>query len=393
MFLRLILLFSFLAMLSACAEEEGLPRGDGDGSDGSSNEVGTIELGETAAVAQIPFSYQIPEANTLVKPSFSIKQLPAWADIDSQTGEIFGTPNDADITAHAPVELEIKGTRAGSPEKTKTITFSGHLSVHHASAALKNDQIDYYDTPFDGSPRQYRNDLEGGELKGEVQFLQTHASAPSQAVNYNVVKEDETKSQYIPNIVALREASSLFIPEKGIEPNTSHVRVSAPGKPELLLSMAHPNDLFAVDKGEVSRLQYSKRAWSVKLPWDYIRKGLELEFVADQSAPNSSQGVLPAAQIDTDKATYIEFHTLRLGMLTEPPRGNANERYNLIDPVLAARDYFQTLPTSQLVMASYADAHLTSTIVNQSGKARVYDVNSKDPNDHASDSTDASVYS
>src|SRR5699024_3624167 len=144
MFLRFVLLISFLAMLSACSEEEGLPRGNGDGSDGSNNEVGTIELGETAAVAQIPLSYQIPEADTLIKPSFSIKQLPAWADIDSKTGEIFGTPSAADITAYAPVELEIKGTLASSPEKTKTITFSGHLSVHHTSAILKNKRTDFY---------------------------------------------------------------------------------------------------------------------------------------------------------------------------------------------------------------------------------------------------------
>src|SRR5699024_4822664 len=370
MFLRFVLLISFLAMLSACSEEEGLPRGNGDGSDGSNNEVGTIELGETAAVAQIPFSYQIPEADTLIKPSFSIKQLPAWADIDSKTGEIFGTPSAADITAYAPVELEIKGTLASSPEKTKTITFSGHLSVHHTSAILKNKRTDFYHMPFNSEPSQYRNDLTG-DLAGEVQFIQSHAVAPLHEQNVAPDSGDETQSVYSSDVVAKREAIVLFVPTNASDLITLDVDVLINGEPVQTLGMNHPNTLPSADNPTELDIAYSTRAWWIKLPYEHVTTGLSLTFVANKGAASETSGNL--AQVDISPVNRMVVTSIRVGMLTEPQRSGGHA--TLRDPIATVTDYFQTLPVSELIFASYADVHFPRVMI---ANGTVYDQDSSD---------------
>lgn len=402
---RIVFLAIAAFLLAACNGEDGLDRPGGGGANGGNGNTGpgtpntgpswVLKVGELTAVEGLHYEYQLTPPADAKNVVFKAEAMPDWLTLDAETGLLSGTPSAEDVTAHAPLKvIAMSATSTFDDEGVTTISaVDDSMVVLHVAALDNNQKVDFYDTPFDGKAREYRNDLSNGDLKGEVQFLQTHAAAPSKDVNYFVDENDELKSQYTPNIVALRETLLLFIPEKDVLPVTVHVRVSAPGKEEKVFSMAHPNDLFAVDKSEVSQLQYSKRAWSIKLPWDYIRGGLSLEFVTDQDAPDSRQGSLPQENIDIDKATHIEFQTLRLGMLTKPHVANANEHYNLHDPIMAATDYFQTLPASKLIMSSYADVYLPSTIVNQNNKARVYDVESDDPNDHASDSTNADVYS
>lgn len=315
----------------------------------------------TFAVAGLPFSYQLDSKSRTVT-EFNALSLPAWASLNKQTGLITGTPSAADVSASVSFSVELV-------QEDQRLVFVGSLAVLHSSALADSGKIDFYDQPFDGHARPYRNDLTGA-LAGEVQFVQTHAMAPEHAVNFLENKDDQTKSQYMPDIVALRDALLLFIPAKGNDPVTVHVTVTSPNKPTLSLSMAHPNDLPGADK--TTELTYSKRAWSVRLPWDYVVNGLALSFVTDKDAKTALSGTLPAEKISIDRATEIVFYSTRIGMLMPPP-GKNDGYWTLQDPIMAATDYFQTLPASKVVMASYGDYELTQTIVNQNGKARVYD--------------------
>lgn len=388
MTLRLFVVLITSLFLLACSEESGLPREFQDETQGEEKEE-SFPLTPTDAVAGIPFTYELPQIKTLKNPNVHIVRLPVWVQWDEDKQQIVGTPTHSDVSAYQPFEVRVSGELGG--EKFAR-TYEGHFVVYHTAAVRKNNKIDYYDTPFDNQARQYRNDLQQSELKGEVQFLQTHASTPSKEINHHVVKNDETKSQYMPNIVALREALLLFLPELEEEPITLHAKINVPGKPELVLAMKHPNDLFAVDKPAVSQLHYSKRAWSAVLPWDYVNTGLSIEFIVNQDAPTAISGELPSSAIDVDLATQLEMQFVRLGMLVDPVAPN-NNHFMLNDPILAATDYFQTVPVSRLVVGAYTDMKLNSAIVNQGGKARVYDIHSENPNDRSSDSTNADVYS
>src|SRR5699024_3017995 len=162
-------------------------------------------------------------------------------------------------------------------------------------------------------------------------------------------------------LVALRDALLLFIPDTSNTPVTVDVTATLNGEPAGYFSMSHPNALPKSDHSGQRRVEYSTRAWSVRLPWDLIRNGLSLTFTVNGDAPGAPTGQLIASDIDIGEASQIVFQSIRLGMLT-PVERNANH-FTLNDPVLAATDYFQTLPVSKLVMGSYADMELDKVII------------------------------
>ncbi|WP_298450749.1 M66 family metalloprotease [uncultured Marinobacter sp.] len=304
------------------------------------------------AVSMVSYQYQ-PQHDALPGTvRYSGNNLPSWASVDAATGIISGTPGPED--ASAQVDLSITASNG-----SHRLILNDSIQVAHAAAFLNPPALDFYAKDFDGNPREPRNDLSGGELEGEVQFVQSHSVAP--AKNFERNTTDETKSKYMPRLTALRDTLLLFVPKNGIEPVTMHAKVSVNGEPLMTLPMAHPNDLPKSDVTGAQPIQYSKQAWSVNLPWDTVRNGLSLEFVADKGADGRVSGYLPTTDIDIGEASRIVFQSIRLGMLTEP--GQSDGHYTLRDPVLAATDYFQTLPVSKLVMGSYADAVLNRVII------------------------------
>lgn len=311
------------------------------------------------AVSMVSYQYQAQHDALSGTVRYSGNNLPSWASVDAATGIISGTPGPED--ASAQVEFSITASNG-----SHRLALTDSIQVEHAAAFLNPPALDFYAKDFDGNPREPRNDLSGAGLEGEVQFVQSHSVAP--ANNFERNDTDETKSKYMPRLTALRDTLLLFIPKNGIEPITMHAEVSVNGEPLLTLPMAHPNDLPRSDVTGAQPIQYSKQAWSVNLPWDTVKNGLSLEFIADKGADDRVSGYLPAADIDIGEASRIVFQSIRLGMLTEP--GQSNGHYTLRDPVLAATDYFQTLPVSKLVMGSYADAVLNRVII-QSGT--IYD--------------------
>ncbi|WP_165823651.1 M66 family metalloprotease [Marinobacter litoralis] len=326
----------------------------GENKDNSANQLTVSQhtLEVPNAVTSLTYQFQ-PEHDALAgNLKYSADTLPGWATIDPETGLIAGIPGPEDASAESPVSVIVSND-------SRRLVLKGTIVVEHAEAFLEQPALDFYSTNFEGEPRALRNDLSGGALAGEVQFVQSHSVAP--AGNYERNIGDETQSRYMPKLTALRDALLLFIPSNDTEPTTVHVEVSVNGEPLMTLPMAHPNALPESDVTGTNGIQYSKQAWSVRLPWDAVRNGLSLRFVANKDAGSRTFGNLPSSEIEIGEASQLVLQSIRLGMLTAPSQVNGH--YTLRDPVMAATDYFQTLPVSRLVMGSYADAILDRVII------------------------------
>jgi hypothetical protein len=336
--------------------------GCGSGGDSGSKTAGAvldISGSPAPAVANLPYHYQPDVKAREVSVRFSASGLPDWANLDPATGVISGTPGPDDVTAYHPYTLTVQTNE-------NSLTRDHVLRVLPTDAYLAGEPALAFDaTSYDGQPRKIRNDLSGGPLRGQVTFGQSHTVKP----NRNFVRDtgDETRSVYKPKPVALRDALLLFTPDTPNTPVTVNVTALLNGEPAGSYAMNHPNVLPKSDHSGQRRVEYSTRAWSVRLPWNLMRNGLSLAFTVNRDAPDALTGRLAASDIDMGEASQIVFQSIRLGMLT-PVERNANH-FTLNDPVMAATDYFQTLPVSKLVMGSYADMELDKVII---GSGKIY---------------------
>ncbi len=213
--------------------------------------------------------------------------------------------------------------------------------------------LGFYDLNAQGKPRTLRNDLQG-TLAAQVQFAQSHTVDPAGNTARNM-----------PSIVAEREALLLLMPS---DSKAEFISVSVYSNGMLLgkLEMQHPNRLMASDYANGDNrtdVIYSRRAWSAVLPWNWVKPGLSLEFEAN----NGDHGELPSTAIEYAAPAELVLHSLRLGMLTNPPKSEGHRL--LLAPEDATTDYFQTIPVARLVNAYYQDMQLDEVIV-QNG--RVY---------------------
>ncbi|WP_181034033.1 M66 family metalloprotease [Arthrobacter sp. GMC3] len=211
----------------------------------------------------------------------------------------------------------------------------------------KDRGLGFHDVTKDGTPRDIRNDLATGPLSGMVEFAQSHTIDPAG----NGVKE-------MPNLVAARAALLLFTPTQ--ETTGVSVRVTVKGVDKGTLALKPPAELAQTDAkytGARPAVVYSKRAWSIDLPWDSVMPGLELAFTDSAGAA----GTLPATAITIGAPTEMVVNNIELGMLTTP---NMNgDHYFINNPAASASDYFQTIPVSKLIMAKYESVQLNKVIV------------------------------
>lgn len=239
------------------------------------------------------------------------------------------------VTGSVTTDAAALGTPLADP-------LTGYLAAGPADRGLG-----FHDVDKTGAERAIRNDLSGGELTGMVEFAQTHTINPA--------GNDATD---MPDLLAERAALLLFTPTKA----TSSVSVTASvkGMNKGTFALNTPEELpetdanFSAGRAEVV---YSKRAWSVELPWDAVVPGLELSFT-DASGAN---GTLPAQNITMAPPAELVINNIELGMLTTP---NMNGNHAFINkPAESAADYFQTIPVSKLIMAKYESVQLEKVIV------------------------------
>ena len=98
-------------------------------------------------------------------------------------------------------------------------------------------------------------------------------------------------------------------------------------------------------------LRYARDAWSIDLPAEWIRPGLVLRF-----RQGKASGELAA--INVGAPTQLLLHTIDLGFLTTP-RG----AFRFAGDREAHREYFQTVPASQLIVSRYAPLHLKEVML------------------------------
>ncbi len=98
-------------------------------------------------------------------------------------------------------------------------------------------------------------------------------------------------------------------------------------------------------------LRYARDAWSVDLSAEWIRPGLVLRF-----RQGKASGELAA--INVGAPTQLLLHTIDLGFLTTP-RG----AFRFAGDREAHREYFQTVPASQLIVSRYASLHLKEVML------------------------------
>ncbi|MFQ4148273.1 M66 family metalloprotease [Arthrobacter sp. LAPM80] len=219
---------------------------------------------------------------------------------------------------------------------------SGYLN-----AAPADRGVGFHDVDKTGAPRAIRNDLSAGTLSGMVEFAQNHTVNP--AGNHAAA---------MPDLVAERQALLMFTPAQA----TSRVSVSASvkGVAKGSFDLKPPAELPATDASfpaDRPAVVYSKRTWSVDLPWDVVVPGLELAF----SDASSARGTLPASNITMAPPSELVINNIELGMLTTP---NMSGNHAFINkPAQSAADYFQTIPVSKLVMAKYESVRLDTVIV------------------------------
>ncbi|POH74248.1 M66 family metalloprotease [Arthrobacter glacialis] len=217
----------------------------------------------------------------------------------------------------------------------------------YLNAAPADRGLGFHDVDKDGAPRTIRNDLSAGTLTGMVEF--------AQSLTVNPAGNDATE---MPDLVAQRQALLLFTPSQA----TSSVSVAASvkGVAKGVFVLNAPDALPETDANFPAgrpAVVYSKRAWSVDLPWDVVVPGLELTF----TAADGGTGTLPASNITMAPPSELVINNIELGMLTTP---NMNGDHAFINkPAQSAADYFQTIPVSKLVMAKYETVQLNKVIV------------------------------
>jgi len=96
---------------------------------------------------------------------------------------------------------------------------------------------------------------------------------------------------------------------------------------------------------------YAEHIWSGELPAEWIAPGLVLEL-----RQGGTRGTL--SDVKVGAPTQLLIHTIDVGMLTTPRGEFAFAK----DPE-AHREYFQTVPTSRLIVAQYAPLTLTEVMM------------------------------
>lgn len=232
------------------------------------------------------------------------------------------------------------------------------LNLPVAEEYYPSAEIGFHDWDRSGNEREIRNDL-SGSLSGMVELVQSSTSSPQ-----------GNAEEEMPTAIADRTTLLLFTPTEEI--SGASVKVSANGNDLGTVELNHPNKLPASDQNYDERgdVAYSLRSWSVELPAEWVQHGMELTF-------SDAAGTSGSVNVDIAAPTEIVINNIRLGMLTDAPIEDDQQRF-ITDPANGASDYFETMPVSKMTMAQYEDVTLDEVIV---ASGDIYTVNSPDPSE------------
>ena len=267
--------------------------------------------------------------------------------------------NDDDQTGGQPVDPDGDHGTAPDVEVKPPVTPPAQTFAEPTGAT--DDEVNavaFYDIDGTGQPRPVRHDLTGS-LPAMVQFVQSHSVDPAGNAAKNM-----------PTLASEREALLLITPEPSLG-KLQQLTLSATlnGQPLPVLPLRSPNELFRSDYSNTNGrpdLAYSRRAWSVVLPWDWVKPGLSLSLTDEQGRT----GQLAAEGIEFAAPAELVLHSIRVGMLTAPPQ--SGNHWLSLQPAKAATDYFQTIPVARIIAAQYEDVQFNRVMVNSGA---IYDLN------------------
>ena len=180
-----------------------------------------------------------------------------------------------------------------------------------------------------------------GSLSGMVQFAQTHTIYP----NGNSAKE-------LPRLVSDRKTLLIFIP---LVENLNEIKVivrTASGGIIGESFLKRPEEQPQSDKPLSATgpdVQYAEQAWTTLLPWNWIKPGLNINFVA-KKADQQEEVTGNLSSIEVGAPNELIIQSIRLGLLAPHKNIKAIDLEN--DPLLA-HDYFQKIPVSRLTVGNY----------------------------------------
>ena len=239
--------------------------------------------------------------------------------------------------------------------------------------------LGFYDQTADGQERPLRNDLDGN-LPAMLQFVQSHSLDPQ-----------GNEARKMPRLTSEREALLLVTPDNALQPapRQLQVQVLVDGQAKGELTLNPPEQLPWADRSGTDNrpdVVYSRRAWSVLLPWDWVVPGMTLQLRDDQGR----RGARGAEAFDFAPPAQLVVQAIRLGMLTPPLAENGH--WFLNQPAKAATDYFQTVPIARLIASQYEDVQLSrvmvaSGVIYDTASAGTGDVYSGDMRENTAKST------
>ncbi|MEG2462211.1 MAG: M66 family metalloprotease [Acinetobacter sp.] len=210
--------------------------------------------------------------------------------------------------------------------------------------------LGYFDYDANSKTRVIRNDLTGS-FEAMLQFGQSH-----------VVDPNGNEEKQMPRITTEKDALLLVTPLQEMGNLTQlEAQIYQNGILLRTVKLKDPSQLISADQSnndERARVTYSKRAWSIELPWNEVKPGLSIRI---NDIDHKRSGELRAEEIDFAAPGELLVQSIRLGLLTEAPESIGH--YMLLEPARAGTDYFQTIPAARMIVSKYDDMNLDKVMV------------------------------
>ncbi len=241
----------------------------------------------------------------------------------------------------------------------EVVSYADYSSdISYKVGSPRDTRLTFFDVNEFKQIRTVPNNLSSGDLAGRVQFAQTHTIDPN--------NNEERKE---PSLIPYRAALLLFTPQM----NLSSLEVKATYKVDELVKsevyvMMPPINMPKSDynnNGTKKDITYSKRSWSVQLPYYAVEPNMQLEFMAKTKSGIELNGTLLSDDIEFAAPIEGAFLFIRLGMLTDNLEGIKGRYHDMItDTAHAMQEYFQTVPFAQLSAGIYEDRILKKVILD-----------------------------
>lgn len=241
----------------------------------------------------------------------------------------------------------------------EVVSYADYSSdISYKVGSPRDTRLTFFDVNEFKQIRTVPNNLSSGDLAGRVQFAQTHTIDPN--------NNEERKE---PSLIPYRVALLLFTPQENLK--TLKVTVTYIdnniSKSEVF-TMEPPINMPKSDynnNGTKKDITYSKRSWSVQLPYYAVEPNMQLEFTAETKDGLELTGTLSGEDIEFAAPIEGAFLFIRLGMLTDNLEGIKGRYHDMItDTAHAMQEYFQTVPFAQLSAGIYEDRILKKVILD-----------------------------